>query len=212
MKAGRKKLFDVNETLEKAMLIFWENGFSGTSLTELTSGLGINKPSLYATFGNKEKLYTAALKHYLNNFSSPRYSNLIEPQDESLSKRLYNLLFSLASRVTDSNTPKGCLFVNSSCESGGNGMPDNLTLSIKQHKSESLNHLIKIFKNEQKIGNLDRLINTKEISTHVMVVMFGMCVLAKNGSTLSDLIPIVNLTVKNILNPNNYQNEVNENV
>ncbi|HHL32328.1 MAG TPA: TetR/AcrR family transcriptional regulator [Oceanospirillales bacterium] len=204
MKAGRKRLFDVNETLEKAMLIFWENGFSGTSLTDLTSGLGINKPSLYAAFGNKEQLYSAALNYYLNNFSSPRYAKLTEPKEDDLKTRLHSLLYNLAQRITDTKTPKGCLFVNSSCESGGNGMPDSITQSIKDYKKDSHDYLVNLFDHEQQQGHLDSAINSAEISTHLMVVMFGMCVLAKNGSHLADLIPVINLTVNTILNPQAY--------
>ncbi|MCB1719370.1 MAG: helix-turn-helix transcriptional regulator, partial [Candidatus Competibacteraceae bacterium] len=51
MSAGRKRAFDKAEALDKAMRVFWENGYSGTSVTDLTAALGINKPSMYAAFG-----------------------------------------------------------------------------------------------------------------------------------------------------------------
>ena len=52
MRAGRKRAFDKQEALDKAMRVFWASGYSGTSLSDLTTALGINKPSLYAAFGN----------------------------------------------------------------------------------------------------------------------------------------------------------------
>lgn len=61
---GRPRKFDVDEALDKAMLIFWEQGYDGTSLVGLTTAMGVSKPSLYAAFGNKKALFEAALTRY----------------------------------------------------------------------------------------------------------------------------------------------------
>jgi TetR/AcrR family transcriptional repressor of nem operon len=52
------------QALEQAIRIFWRNGYNGTSMDMLTEGLGVEKPSIYAAFGNKRSLYLAALLHY----------------------------------------------------------------------------------------------------------------------------------------------------
>ena len=54
---GRPKSFDKEIALEKALDVFWTQGYDGASLKDLTQAMGINKPSMYATFGNKEQLY-----------------------------------------------------------------------------------------------------------------------------------------------------------
>ncbi len=54
---GRPRVFDKDEALEKAMKLFWTRGYDGTSMAEIIETLGINKPSLYAAFGNKEELF-----------------------------------------------------------------------------------------------------------------------------------------------------------
>jgi AcrR family transcriptional regulator len=64
MTAGRRRSFDEAQALETAMRVFWRRGYQGTSLSDLTAALGINKPSLYAAFGNKEQLFARALAHY----------------------------------------------------------------------------------------------------------------------------------------------------
>ncbi|MEM7758035.1 MAG: TetR/AcrR family transcriptional regulator [Cyanobacteria bacterium P01_A01_bin.40] len=51
---GRPRKFDIDKALESAMLVFWRNGYEGSSLSELTAAMNINRPSLYGTFGDKK--------------------------------------------------------------------------------------------------------------------------------------------------------------
>ena len=69
MVAGRPRKFDKEHALEAAMLVFWRNGYSGTSLADLTNAMAINKPSMYAAFGNKEQLFKASLEQYINQYN-----------------------------------------------------------------------------------------------------------------------------------------------
>ncbi len=61
---GRPRAFDMDKALESALEVFWRKGYDGTSLTDLTEAMGINKPSLYAAFGNKEQLFLKAIEFY----------------------------------------------------------------------------------------------------------------------------------------------------
>src|ERR1700678_1196194 len=64
---GRPKNFSREEVLEKAMPVFWEQGFGDTSLQELERATGVNKSGLYTEFRNKEDLFVACLRHYLES-------------------------------------------------------------------------------------------------------------------------------------------------
>ena len=57
MAAGRPRSFCTEKALDSAMQVFWRKGYEGASMAELTEAMGMNKPSIYAAFGNKEELF-----------------------------------------------------------------------------------------------------------------------------------------------------------
>src|SRR5213594_2671193 len=64
MPKGRPREFDIEKALDRAMEVFWRKGYEGASLPDLTKAMGINRPSMYAAFGNKEALFRRALDRY----------------------------------------------------------------------------------------------------------------------------------------------------
>ena len=64
MSRGRPREFDRTEALNQAMKIFWQKGYTATSMNDLYEAMGIKSPSLYAAFGSKEELYEEVLLHY----------------------------------------------------------------------------------------------------------------------------------------------------
>ncbi|MCG8315056.1 MAG: TetR/AcrR family transcriptional regulator [Pseudomonadales bacterium] len=68
---GRTKAFDPQQVLNQALMIFWQQGYEGTSIADLEKNLKINKFSLYNTFGNKHQLYLQALDLYVEQRFKP---------------------------------------------------------------------------------------------------------------------------------------------
>jgi AcrR family transcriptional regulator len=66
-KTGRPISFDKDAALEAAMLLFWERGFEGTSMTDLTQAMALNPSSIYAAFGDKQALFSLAVKRYMKS-------------------------------------------------------------------------------------------------------------------------------------------------
>ena len=80
-KAGRPRSFDKNDALQKAMLVFWEKGYEGTSMADLTQSIGMKAPSLYAAFGNKDAIFKEVVSHYLPIVANGQFAILNSTPD-----------------------------------------------------------------------------------------------------------------------------------
>jgi AcrR family transcriptional regulator len=67
---GRPRSFDVDAALDRAVEIFWKNGYEGADLTALTKAMGINRPSLYVAYGDKRALFFKAVERYYRTVAS----------------------------------------------------------------------------------------------------------------------------------------------
>ena len=195
MSAGRKRAFDKEQALDKAMRVFWENGYAGTSLAQLTSELGINKPSLYAAFGNKEQLFSTAMERYMDQYSGPNFRLLTDSSDTPLTERLKAFLFGVIDTVSDADSPKGCMFVRSSCESGGAAIPTKTTSSIQDKGLEIEMALTRLLEAEQLRGQLPEDIQVKDLAGYLLSVMYGLGVLARGGKTKKEMQAVANMAV-----------------
>ena len=63
--AGRPRTFDRDEALKKAMYVFWDKGYEGTSMADLIESIGMKAPSIYAAFGNKDALFRESVELYI---------------------------------------------------------------------------------------------------------------------------------------------------
>src|SRR5207302_811791 len=85
---GRPREFDVDRALDGAVEVFWRKGFEGASLPDLTRAMRINRPSLYAAFGNKEQLFRKALDRYAEGPAGYVRQALAEPTARRVAERL----------------------------------------------------------------------------------------------------------------------------
>ena len=75
---GRPRSFNADKALDRALQVFWRKGYEGTSLSELTKAMGINRPSL-AAFGDKEALFHKVLDRYAEGPAAYAMEALKEP-------------------------------------------------------------------------------------------------------------------------------------
>src|SRR5262245_27898679 len=115
MPAGRPRAFDIDDALDRALKLFWRKGYEGTSLSDLTKAMGINRPSLYAAFGNKEALFRKAIDRYVEGPACHVHEAISEPTARAVVARLLRGSIDL---ITDSRNPQGCFMVQSALACG----------------------------------------------------------------------------------------------
>ncbi len=104
---GRSRSFDLHQALDTAVKIFWEYGYHGATLERLTQAMGINKPSLFLAFGNKQALFRQALAHYRTHYLSDAFAQL--EYAGSTYEAFQRFFDQLTQLFTSTDTPRGCL-------------------------------------------------------------------------------------------------------
>jgi len=107
---GRPRTFDRDEVLDRAIITFWACGYSGASVDNLTDSMGINRPSLYATFGSKHGLFMEVIDRYASTFGRLPFSALKSNQDV---RKVVAAFFEASIRcATSKGKPRGCLIAS----------------------------------------------------------------------------------------------------
>ncbi|MFT4627962.1 MAG: TetR/AcrR family transcriptional repressor of nem operon [Myxococcota bacterium] len=111
---GRRKTYDREAIAAQAMRLFWENGYHATSTRELTTAMGVNPYSLYAEFGSKEGLYSAAIAHYEATVVE-RHFGALEADGASLPE-IRGVLEFFGANGSRQHSELGCLLCNAGAE------------------------------------------------------------------------------------------------
>ena len=194
MAGGRQREFCKLEALEKAMLVFWKKGFVGASLTDLTKSMGINKPSMYAAFGNKEQLFILSTEHYLENHAS-KHTKFLYLENMSLKKRLKAYLMSALASQCNETGPKGCYISLCVTESAGDGLPLDAYNTIEKTKDQAEELLTDFFTDEQNKNNLSNTTKPNELARYIVTVLHGLAAMARGNKSILELEPVVDLTL-----------------
>ncbi|WP_077928879.1 TetR/AcrR family transcriptional regulator [Wohlfahrtiimonas populi] len=192
VKLGRPKTFDEQAALEKAMLLFWENGYIATSISDLTKALGITAPSLYCSFGDKATLFNRCIDYYLANEACPIVPILKQAKTTKVAFELF--LYDTAKRLVQPDKPMGCMLVTTTL---GNSKQIQEVQHNIQEKKESYRTLL-MQRLQQGVEDGDIAPNTpiQDILDFYLTIFNGLSIKACDGADLETLNRIICNAIK----------------
>ena len=183
---GRPRTFDKAKALDIAMHIFWTHGYDGASVAHLAREMGINVPSLYAAFGNKEALYHQVLNRYgeVNGHMYMESMKLEKARDVAEA-----ILMGEVELVTGDNTPDGCLVALGATITGPES--ENIRQVMVKVRATPIVWMTQRFKRAKKEGDLPAGADPLTLANWVMTLNIGIAAMAKDGLTRNQLKKIV---------------------
>ncbi len=128
---ARPREFDVDEALDRATEVFWTRGYEATSVQDLVDALGVNRASLYATFGDKAQLFSAVIDRYRENVNTLIEGALAPPTKGAAAVRAW--FMALIRMGTRPEGPRGCLLIGAlySCGTGPDALRDQVLAGVR---------------------------------------------------------------------------------
>lgn len=167
------------------MMVFWQNGYAGTSMSDLTDATNLTKPSLYAAYGNKEAMYCAALDCYLQHQSETVYATL-QQDDRAALEIVADFLKASAKAATRPDRPAGCFIVSASSDACGGLLPAEADARIREINTMAKEMFVEFFETRLQSG-ADREPDARSLADYILVLQTGLVQMAVRGMDYSSL-------------------------
>jgi AcrR family transcriptional regulator len=192
-KMGRPRGFAEKEALEAAMRVFWEKGYEGATLADLTAAMGINRSSMYATFGDKEALFRLAIARYAEGPAAYVREALKQPTVRAVVEAL---LRGALEMLTDPSHPRGCLSVQGALACGSDAEPMKQAMIEWRRQGES--DIQKRLQRARREGDLAKDVDAGDLARYISTVLAGLGVQAANGSTRAEMTRLVGMVLRSM--------------
>lgn len=190
-KRGRPAAFDYDMALEQAMLVFWQHGYEGASLSTLMAAMQMNKASIYAAYGDKEALFRKVVERYTQGPASFITTALQQPAAVLVIRAL---LEGAAGMLAADQHPAGCLVTKGALACSAEAGPVQGLLSGYRKATEVL--LTQRFERAQSERDLSAEIDAAALAKLVMTVHQGMTVQAVSGASASELLTVARMAIQ----------------
>jgi len=186
---GRPRAFDPEAALDRAMHVFWAKGYEGASLSDLTRAMRINRPSLYAAFGNKEQLFRKVLDRYMDGPVAYFGKALAAPKARDVVEEIF---LGTATMADDPRVPAGCLMVQGALACGDASVRKEVA-SRRAAAEVALRRRLQRAKRE---GDLPKNTDPAELAHYVMTVVRGMAVQSAGGASTDQLRQVAQIALR----------------
>jgi AcrR family transcriptional regulator len=190
---GRPRSFDIDSALNRALSVFWRKGYEGASLSDLTKAVGVNRPSLYAAFGDKEALFREVLDRYLHGPAAYTREALKEPTARAVIERL---LRGAADVNAAPRNPGGCLMVQGALACGD--AADSIRQELTACRAGGEAALSRRFQRAKSEGDLPANVNPADLARYVATILFDMAVQGAGGASRDKLQRVVEMTLRTL--------------
>lgn len=187
---GRPRSFDPERALDRAMRVFWQRGYEGASLLDLTRAMRIHRPSLYATFGDKQALFRQAVERYVTRHASYVEQAVAEPEARRVAERLWRGTIEL---VAGPDGPGGCLLVQGALACGATARAVQRELAQRRVAGEQV--LAARFERARGAGELPAAVDAQALARYVAAISYGLAVHAAGGATRAQLRAVAELAL-----------------
>ena len=188
---GRPRTFDADRALDRALTVFWRNGYEGASLPALTKAMGINRPSLYAAFGNKEALFRKAVERYDRGPAGYTYKALKQPTAREVVEALLKGAIAL---LTKPQNPGGCLMVQGALACGENAK--RVRQELAALRAAGVTAIRRRFQRAIDEGDLPARADASALARFVATVTHGLAVQAASGASRKELLRVKDMFLR----------------
>ncbi|MFP3391734.1 TetR/AcrR family transcriptional regulator [Brevibacillus sp. SIMBA_040] len=172
----RPREFQEDKALEKAMLLFWEKGYEATSLSDLTISMGIQKPSIYAAFGDKKDLFEAALRKYIHEHATFFRRHL--QSGPSVKEAIHTVFQEIVSQAYQDDRNRGCFCINTMVELAPH--EPRFEVLTREHQLYLTVIFQETIERGKKAGELQAHIHAKALANTLVVSLIGLTVMMKS--------------------------------
>lgn len=188
---ARPQEFDTDVVLDRAMQVFWQKGFDDTSVQDLVEATGLNRGSLYNSFGDKAQFFSAVMDRYRT--TSPARFLAVAPDDASPRQLIADFLGSLVQRARTDVDRKGCLLTNTAA--GLYGCNDAMSKWIRDSLTMLEDVLTNVVERGQDRGEIASVKSARSIARFIVAAAQGINVMARVEPNPQVLVDIVDNTL-----------------
>ena len=180
-RVGRPRKFDEEIAVEAAMLVFWEKGYEGASLRDLTEAMGIDRKSMYLALGDKEALF----KKVLDRYDTTRFAFLSRAFAKPTLREFVDDLLNSAIRFwADTSHPETCMAIQNLAVSKEAESIRRAVVAWRKWRLETIRDRIERARKE---GDLPPEIKPDSFAKYLSVILAGLAVQASSGANLAEL-------------------------